>query len=140
MGTPNECRVVSMLIEHVAFRPEAALHVAPSDDSANEVLCLMAQRGFAVHTAAGSWHFTEAGLAAVQVGQSYSVVASVCGPAPDYLDKAIGDMTNFEMLCCLEACGWEWKPLPNRKRRSGLALQFLDNGALSYRVSYGRFV
>ena len=70
----------------------------------------------------------------------------LCEPGMDFPLKALADMSNFELLIVLERGGWEWKPLPTKRKRAAGAMVVVsvepkDDGSFSVgpKIFYGGF-
>ena len=125
-----------------AYNSDSAVLVPPHDEDRLEVLSEMLKSGHAAECTArhGFWYLTGVGLSSLQLVQKMSNPRPLCEPALGFELKALGDMSNFEMLTLLDQRGWQWRPLPHKSRREGLAVQF-HSGAVKDgdRIFYGGF-
>ena len=100
----------------------------------------MQRRGYAVTVGdGGAWYLNAMGMSSLSILQKLRGGTLLCKPAAGYAEKQIPAMTNFELLCFLEAKGWIWLPLPPAKERTPTCIALSNKSAPAPREIFGGF-
>lgn len=136
---PETQAALGDFVRNGAYGDDSAMVVSPHDSGRQNALSEMRKRGFVAEATArkGSWFLTDLGLSPLQLVHRIVNPKPVCEPAGGFEQKAISDMSNFEILVFLQRHGWQWRPLPIKSKRHGCALHLAS--ADIKRIFYGGF-
>ena len=136
---PGASHILGDMVRCGAFKEESAMHV-PRDDDKSVALTAMQRCGYVVAVRdGGAWYLSAMGICSLSMFQKLSAGMLLCRPADGYEEKPIPAMSNFELLCFLEAKGWTWLPLPPAKGRTPECIVLSEESAPAPRDIYGGF-